>query len=62
MAAAQRRWAAELLHFWFHTLGPRDWFRGGPHVDRALKQRFEPDLLALFTQPADSFLTDAHTA
>ena len=62
MAAAPRRWAAELLHFWFHRLGPRDWFRGGPHVDEALRKRFEPELLSLFTQSADSFLTDPLTA
>lgn len=62
MSAARRRWAAELLHFWFHRLTPRDWFRGGPQVDRALGQRFEPDLLALFTQPAERFLTDPETA
>ena len=62
MAAAQRRWAAEILHFWFHKLGPLDWFRGEPHVDDALRARFEPDLLTLFTQPVDSFLTDPLTA
>ena len=62
MAAAHRRWAAELLHFWFHRLKPRDWFRGGPQVDEALRKRFEPDLLALFTRPADEFLTDRLTA
>jgi uncharacterized protein (DUF924 family) len=62
MAAAPRRWAAELLHFWFHILGPRDWFRGGPHVDEALRKRFEPDLQALHTQPAERFLTDPLTA
>jgi len=62
MPAAQRRWAAELLHFWFHILGPRDWFRGGPHVDQALRGRFEPDLMALFTRPADEFLSDPLTA
>jgi uncharacterized protein (DUF924 family) len=62
MAAAQRRWAAELLHFWFEQLGPRDWFRGGKHVDDALRRRFEPDLLALFTQSADNFLRDPLTA
>lgn len=62
MAAAQRRWAAELLHFWFEKLGPRDWFRGGSHVDEALRRRFEPDLLGLFTRSADSFLTDPATA
>lgn len=62
MSVAPRRWAAELLHFWFHTLGPRDWFRGGPHVDLALAKRFEPELRSLFTQSADSFLTDPLTA
>lgn len=62
MTAAQRRWAAELLHFWLHTLGPRDWFRGGAHVDDALRKRFEPDLQALHTQPAERFLTDPLTA
>jgi len=56
--AAPRRWAAELLHFWFHRLKPQDWFGGGPHVDDALRKRFEPDLLALYTTPADNFLTD----
>jgi uncharacterized protein (DUF924 family) len=62
MAAARRRWAAELLHFWFHKLGPRDWFRGGKQVDEALRARFEPDLLALFTQDAGSFLSNPETA
>lgn len=62
MAAARRRWAAELLHFWFEKLGPRDWFRGGPHVDEALARRFEPELLSLFTQPAERFLGDVPTA
>jgi len=62
MSAAPRRWAAELLHFWFHRLGPRDWFRGGPQVDEALRRRFEPELLSLFTQSADSFLADPLTA
>ena len=62
MAAAPRRWAAELLHYWFHVLGPADWFRGGPKVDAALRKRFEPDLLALHSQPAERFLTDPLTA
>lgn len=62
MAAAPRRWAAELLHYWFHVLGPADWFRGGPQVDAGLRKRFEPELLALHTQPAERFLTDSLTA
>ncbi len=62
MAAPTRRWAAELLHFWFHKLSQNDWFRGGPHVDAALKARFEPDLLCLWPRPADDFLKDPLTA
>lgn len=26
MVAAHRRWAAELLHLWFHRLRPAQWF------------------------------------
>ena len=62
MAAPRRRWAAELLHFWFHALRPPDWFRGGPHVDAALRVRFEHDLLMLEHRPAQEFLADAQIA
>ena len=33
MPAAPRRWAAELLHVWFHDLRPADWW-GGSILDR----------------------------
>lgn len=62
MAAPPRRWAAELLHFWFHRLSPRDWFRGGRHVDAALRKRFERELMMLRTRPPGEFLTDRQTA
>ena len=62
MAVAPRRWAAELLHFWFHTLKPRDWFGGGPAVDAQLRTRFAPDLAAMSGMSAQSFLTDPLTA
>jgi uncharacterized protein (DUF924 family) len=62
LAAAPRRWAAELLHFWFHTLTPGDWFRPGPDVDQELRRRFEPDLAMLSPRPAHEFLTDPLTA
>jgi uncharacterized protein (DUF924 family) len=62
LAAPPCRWAAELLHFWFHKLGPRDWFRGGPHVDAALRKRFERELTMLQTRPASEFLADPQTA
>ncbi|MXO75663.1 DUF924 family protein [Altererythrobacter aerius] len=62
MAAAPRRWAAELLHFWFHVLGPADWFGGGPAVDNALSRRFARDLDALRSQPPHAFMGDRLTA
>ena len=62
MAAAQRRWAAELLHFWFHELRPRDWFRTAPAVDNELRRRFGRELAMLGQRPAGDFLTDPLTA
>jgi uncharacterized protein (DUF924 family) len=62
LAAPPRRWAAELLNFWFRKLGPRDWFRGGPHVDAALRKRFERELTMLRTRPPAEFLADPQTA
>lgn len=62
MAAPQRRWAAELLHFWFHSLKPSDWFNPGVGVDKALRKRFESDLLMLWNRPAPEFLGDPQIA
>lgn len=62
MAALQRRWAAELLHVWFHQLGPQDWFKPDPRVDSLLRRRFMHELSWLATRPADDFLTDPGTA
>lgn len=62
MAAPPRRWAAELLHCWFHELGPQDWFHGGPQVDSALRRRFEHDLSMLSHRPAQEFLVDRQVA
>lgn len=62
MAAARRRWAAELLHFWFHALTPADWFRTCPALDAELRRRFEPDLAMLWPRPVLEFLTDPLTA
>lgn len=62
MAAPQRRWAAELLHFWFHRLGPADWFGGGPEVDAALRDRFARELAVLSCRPAREFMSDPDTA
>jgi uncharacterized protein (DUF924 family) len=62
MAAAPRRWAVELLHFWFHGLTPDQWFSVDGAVDEALGARFEPDLFALRRQGAACFLGDPITA
>ena len=62
MAAPRRRWAAEILHFWFHSLRPKDWFRPGAHVDAMLRERFERDLSMLGDRPAREFLGDPQTA
>jgi uncharacterized protein (DUF924 family) len=62
LAAARRRWAAELLHYWFHALRPGDWFRARTQVDDELRRRFGPDLAMLRTRPARDFLGDPLTA
>jgi uncharacterized protein (DUF924 family) len=61
MTAAPRRWAADLLHFWFHALGPADWFGGSADVDAA-SRRFVPALNMLADRPAREFLRDPLTA
>ena len=58
MAAPQRRWAAELLHLWFHRLKPHDWFAPDTAVDALLRRRFARELARLRTRPAEEFLTD----
>jgi uncharacterized protein (DUF924 family) len=62
LAAPQRRWAAELLFFWFHKLGPRVWFAPDPRADAMLRRRFEWELMRLGIRPAHEFLTDPATA
>ena len=62
MALAQRRWAAELLHFWFHRLRPPQWFGRSDAVDAALRRRFARELATLSRQPASAFLRDRVTA
>ncbi len=58
MTAAPRRWAAELLYFWFAELGPADWWGGSEAVDAKVARRFAGDLMALGTRPAREFLRD----
>lgn len=62
MPTAPRRWAAELLHFWFDELAPAQWFGRSAAVDEALRRRFARDLAALRVRPAREFLRDRLTA
>ncbi len=62
MALTARPWAADLLHFWFHQLGPDDWFRPASWVDSELRVRYGRWLAALRLRPAGEFLTDRQTA
>ena len=62
MVAPPRRWAAELLHFWFHNLGPQVWFAPDSRADAVLRRRLGRELTALRLRPAREFLTDPLTA
>jgi uncharacterized protein (DUF924 family) len=62
MTAAQRPWAAELLHFWFHELRPDQWFGRNARVDEALRRRFARELAMLGHRPAREFLCDPQAA
>ncbi len=62
MTAAQRPWAADLLHFWFAELKPAQWFGRNDAVDAALRRRFTRPLAALARRPVREFLRDRHTA
>ena len=55
-------WAADLLHYWFHTLRPADWFAINPAVDAELRRRFRRDLDALRGRPVGAFVTSPDLA
>ncbi|MCA1662628.1 MAG: DUF924 domain-containing protein [Novosphingobium sp.] len=62
MAGASRRWAAELLQFWFCELAPEQYWRRDAALDAEIVRRFLPDWSALRTRPAEAFLGDRETA
>lgn len=62
MAAALRRWAAELLHFWFTVLSEDQYWTRDDQLDAEMARRFERDWNALRRRPAHEFLIDAKTA
>lgn len=57
-----RYWANDLLHFWFHTLKPRDWFGSSASVDAELRRRYGRLLLGLATRAPGEFLTSPRGA
>ncbi len=61
-ARTPRFWAADLLHVWFATLGPADWFGGSDAVDDLLRARFGHWIEPLAGQSPASFLRDPQTA
>lgn len=62
MTAAARRWAAELLHFWFHDLREAQWWEANEALDNELRRRFGAELSALAVRAASEFLGDRTTA
>ena len=62
MALAPRPWAAQLLHSWFHDLGPADWFGGSASVDALLEARFARYWHCLRHRPAAEFLSRSDLA
>lgn len=62
MAAAGRRWAAEILHVWFNRIRPQQRFAADDGVDAMLRRRFARDWAALRKCAPADFLTDPLTA
>ncbi|MDE2561534.1 MAG: DUF924 domain-containing protein [Sphingomonadales bacterium] len=62
MSAAQRRWAQDILHFWFGELRPAQRFARDDALDAELRRRFAPLLPGLSRQPSAAFLGDPLTA
>lgn len=62
MAAAPRRWATDLLHFWFRHLNASQWFLRDDRVDAELRRRFLRLSDRLARRPAHEFLRDPLTA
>lgn len=62
MPEAGAPWIAELLDFWFGTLGPDDWFGGKREVDTALERRFGHVLKREGSRPVSDFMADRRTA
>jgi len=55
-------WPAEILHFWFDELEPKDWWTKSEAVDRQITERFFKLWEEQKTKVAKDFLTSAETA
>ena len=62
MGLVPRQWAADLTHFWFHELGPADWWGGSDDLDKRIEKRFRHWLEALFVCPPHSLLGSPQVA
>ena len=62
MTLASPRWAAELIHHWFHDLTPADWWGGSDQVDADLARRFAGEYHMLAGRMPETFLGDAQSA
>ncbi|MEP2236131.1 MAG: DUF924 family protein [Alteripontixanthobacter sp.] len=56
------RWAADLLHVWFHDLAPSDWFKPSETIDSMLHRRFGDTLEAMAARRAGDFTDNAELA
>jgi uncharacterized protein (DUF924 family) len=62
MNGADAGWIRDVLSFWFDELGREAWFRGGDHVDRAIRERFLALHEKLAAAPVDDALVSADRA
>lgn len=62
MGRTPRFWAQDLLHFWFHEVGPERWFATDGTIDRQIRRRFASVLAEMAACPAHAFLSDIETA
>lgn len=62
MTAASRGWVRELLHFWFHEIGPAEWWGGSTALDARIRRQFARPWRMLKGRRPHEFLRDPLTA
>jgi uncharacterized protein (DUF924 family) len=53
------QWIAEVIHFWFEELAPKDWWSASPKIDETIRERFETLLELLERDPPELSDLDA---